>query len=396
MRAIRPTPITKPNRRLASAEALMMRFAARTGLTSKRPLHRYLWTDAFAVCNFLGLAKVTGRADYVDLALDLIDAVHAVLGHHREDDPRRGWLSGLSEREGADHPTLGGLRIGKKLPERRESERFDHQLEWSRDGQYYHYLTKWMHALDQVARYTGVARFNRWARELAKTAHDAFLQPPGHGGRGHLFWKMSIDLSRPLVPQMSPHDPLDGLVTAVQLQRTAYLLSKTPDGPDLTREIPSLAGTVELRALATTDPLSLGGLLIDASRIAQLNREMKHPQGSLLRAVLAACLRGVRRLDATLKLHRPAGRRLAFRELGLAIGLEGLVSIDADDDDELQALLKQLRRHLWLAQAIESFWSVPSHRKEHVWLSHRDINDVMLATSLLADNFLELSSPPFE
>lgn len=35
--------------------ALMMSFAERTGLTSERPRQRYLWTDALAVCNFLGL-----------------------------------------------------------------------------------------------------------------------------------------------------------------------------------------------------------------------------------------------------------------------------------------------------------------------------------------------------
>src|SRR5216684_2205383 len=58
----------------------------------------------------------------------------------------------------------GGLRIGKKLPERSAGEPFDEQLEWDRDGQYFHYLTKWMHALDQVARSTKQPRFNLWAR----------------------------------------------------------------------------------------------------------------------------------------------------------------------------------------------------------------------------------------
>ena len=31
----------------------MTRFAERTGLTGARLPRRYLWTDAFAVCNFL-------------------------------------------------------------------------------------------------------------------------------------------------------------------------------------------------------------------------------------------------------------------------------------------------------------------------------------------------------
>ena len=57
-----------------------MRFAERTGLISDLPPKRYLWTDAFAVCNFLGLAQATGEERYTALALRLIDQVHQVLG----------------------------------------------------------------------------------------------------------------------------------------------------------------------------------------------------------------------------------------------------------------------------------------------------------------------------
>jgi hypothetical protein len=100
-----------------------------------------------------------------------------VLGSHRPDDDRTGWLDGAS----AAHPTRGGLRIGKHLPERGAGERLDERLEWDRDGQYFHYLTKWMHALDQVSASTGDPRFRVWARELAgwPTSH-----PGGSGGRG--------------------------------------------------------------------------------------------------------------------------------------------------------------------------------------------------------------------
>lgn len=38
-----------------------------------------------------------------------------------------------------------------------------------------------------------------------------------------MYWKMSIDLSSPLVPSMGQHDPLDGLITYLQLQATAPL-----------------------------------------------------------------------------------------------------------------------------------------------------------------------------
>lgn len=43
------------------------------------------------------------------------------------------------------------------------------------DGQYFHYLTKWAFALNQVAAATGEAKYLRWARELMQTAHRAFV-----------------------------------------------------------------------------------------------------------------------------------------------------------------------------------------------------------------------------
>lgn len=62
------------------ARDIMADFARLTGLepASKTP-RRYLWTDAFAVCNFLELWHRTGVEKYKDLALNLIDQVHKVL-----------------------------------------------------------------------------------------------------------------------------------------------------------------------------------------------------------------------------------------------------------------------------------------------------------------------------
>ena len=65
---------------------LMTDFAERTGLVGERAPRRYLWTDAFAVCNFLELERLTGDADYRELALRLVEQVHHVLGRHRLDD----------------------------------------------------------------------------------------------------------------------------------------------------------------------------------------------------------------------------------------------------------------------------------------------------------------------
>ena len=142
---------------LSLCKEIMVEFAALTGLspTGKLPPRRYLWTDAFAVCNFLELYRHTSDTQYLSLAVRLVDQVHTILGRHREDDSRTAWISDLNEQAGRFHPTKGGLRIGKEINERGPTEPFDERLEWDRDGQYYHYLTKWMHALNRLARVTG-------------------------------------------------------------------------------------------------------------------------------------------------------------------------------------------------------------------------------------------------
>ncbi|MGA7516942.1 MAG: hypothetical protein WBW28_08285, partial [Pseudolabrys sp.] len=108
------------------AVRLMVEFAERTGLVSKtKSPNRYLWTDAFAVCNFLELFARTGESKYREYAISLIDQVHQVLGRYRHDDVCHGWISGLDEETGRLHPTIAGLRIGKPLKERQNAEPFD-------------------------------------------------------------------------------------------------------------------------------------------------------------------------------------------------------------------------------------------------------------------------------
>ena len=108
----------------------MTEFARLTGLSPATSVpRRYLWTDAFAVCNFLGLYQERGDEEFKDLALQLVEQVHRVLGRHRHDDTRSGWISGLDEENARLHPTLGGLRIGKALNERRLGDPFNEHFE---------------------------------------------------------------------------------------------------------------------------------------------------------------------------------------------------------------------------------------------------------------------------
>jgi hypothetical protein len=386
-------------------------FAERTGLTSARPQQRYLWTDAFAVCNFLGLARATGEERYRELALRLVDRVHHTLGRHRPDDRRQGWISGLDDAGAREHPTRGGLRIGKKLPERGPHDPFDDRLEWDRDGQYFHYLTRWMHALDLVARATGEARFNRWARELATAAHDAFTFDPPRGGRPRMVWKMSIDLERPLVASMGMHDPLDGLVTAIELEATAAALRGAETGPDLRRAATRYAAMIEGQDLTTADPLGLGGLLMDAHRLDGLLRDEASARVAIVGPeamrvlrlhLLEAALTGLSGYVRHAELARPASMRLGFRELGLAIGLEAVEAMasaaagerspasDATVRSRTEATLERLAQFVALGDRIEAFWLAPENRAAATWRDHLDINEVMLATRLEPTGCLSL------
>ncbi len=102
---------------------LMEEFARNTGLEPENSNpKRYLWTDAFAVCNYLGLYRRTNNKVYLYIALRLVNQVHHTLGKQRNDNPKNGWISGLDEETGEKHPTKGGLRIGKEMNERMSEE----------------------------------------------------------------------------------------------------------------------------------------------------------------------------------------------------------------------------------------------------------------------------------
>jgi hypothetical protein len=379
---------------------LMIEFAERTGLLSAGEApRRYLWTDAFAVCNFLGLYHQTSDERYRQLALDLVDQVHHILGRHRDDDPRTGWISGLDEQNGKMHPTMGGLRIGKGMNERRPDDPYDEQMEWDRDGQYYHYLTKWMHALNQVSRLTGDATYNGWAIELAKTAHAEFTYVPSSGDQKRMYWKMSIDLSYPLVSSMGHHDPLDGFITYLQLQTSATKESENVPISDLSGEIADMARICEGKSWATDDPLGIGELLSSAYKLAQLIVNGGVEQANVLDALLNAARMGLQSYERESALALPADYRLAFRELGLSIGLRAMEKLrglieqtprDFKMKHRLHSRTEDLARYAPLHDIIETFWLAPANRQGRSWTGHRDINMVMLATSLAPDGYLSL------
>jgi len=376
---------------------IMTEFAEQTGISTTKTLpRRYLWTDAFAVCNFLTLYRQTGEEEYLRLALNLIEQVHHILGKHREDDPRTGWISGLSDEEGQIHPTAGGLRIGKNLKERSPDDPCDEQSEWDRDGQYFHYLTKWMHALCRTGVVTGDHKFFRWGMELAKAAHAGFTAVLPDGQK-RMYWKMSIDFSYPLVPSMGLHDPLDGFITYHELCLCVQKYGGDLAPATLKTEIADTATMCAGQSWGTNDPLGIGGLLSDAYRMFQMTVERHVTLPSLLESLLRGSQDGLNSFVNQGSLNHPAEYRLAFRELGLSIGLRAVANIhnlfEAHPglfNDSLSQDLQGLMRYVPLGEAIEDFWRTPANQQVRSWQDHRDINMVMLATSLLPEEFLSV------
>ena len=98
-------------------------------------------------------------------------------------------------------------------------------------------------------------------------------------------------------------------------------------------------------------------------------------------------------------LRYPPQYRLAFRELGLSIGLKSLekMQILIREHAEhftnralLESQLASFEQYLHLGEVIENFWLEPENQKSSTWREHIDINSVMLVTSLMPDGYLTI------
>ena len=212
---------------------------------------------------------------------------------------------------------------------------------------------------------------------------------------------MSIDLSYPLVPSMGQHDALDGYITYLQLLRTASGDTQRPHELYLESEIAEMEEMAQAVNWATDDPLGIGGLLSDAFMLTQLiiSGSMEH-LCDMLSKLLFHAKSGVDAFMRTDTLRYPPHYRLAFRELGLSIGLHAvekmqqLFSRHAEcfkDHPLLRSQLGEFEAYLPLCEFIENFWLAPENQKSSTWNGHLDINSVMLATSLDPDGYLMIA-----
>jgi hypothetical protein len=277
---------------------------------------RYLWTDAFGVVDFLTLYKETGSAAYLELAKSLVRTVHAVLGRTRDGSSR---LPGATD----DAPLAGGLRIGKVDAAGADG-----------DGQYHHYLTLWMFALNRLALAAADGRYNDLAVQLARAIHPAFVLRRDYDPSAppHMVWKVSTDMRRVLVPSEGHLDAATGYVVYRILQRTAAKLGRgDADETVLKAEIDDYRQMAfrKGKMSASNDMLDLGmGLWMchffrDEAWAAALGEESL----MIARRVLAG--------DGGV-LGREASHRLAFREFGACLGINcygGDASLQSKVDD---------------------------------------------------------------
>jgi hypothetical protein len=240
-----------------------------------------------------------------------------------------------------------------------------------------------MNALYRLNRTTGEDCYLHWAAELAVAAHSAFTYEVAPGRPKRMFWKMSIDLSRPLVSSMGHHDPLDGLVTYLELQA-----ADPSEAKKLAQAIQDYDEMCAPSDWATDDPLGIGGLLDAAARLVSLVFAQGLDRRQLLCRLLAQIASSFQALSQSSPFSQPAEHRLAFRELGLSIGVRQLESAAklVAPDRELELLFGRVLARRSLAEQIEVFWLNPAHRRASTWVDHSDINTVMLATSLASDS----------
>ena len=148
---------------------------------------------------------------------------------------------------------------------------------------------------------------------------------------------------------------------------------------------------------ATEDPLGIGGLLTDAYRLVQLIETHQLHETARLESLLHDVEISLQAFASNNQLNQAAEYRLAFRELGLSIGLHAIGRMQKSienhpenftNTDQLKIRLSRLTRFFRINEFIKSFWLQPEHRSVDSWLEHVDINNVMLATCMAPDGYL--------
>ncbi|BCR97917.1 uncharacterized protein AKAW2_31236S [Aspergillus luchuensis] len=327
-------------------------------------LGRYLWTDAIGVLNFLTLHRIhpnpPSKNHYLTLASQLITSVHNTLGRTR--DPPHTPLPGASP----SHPLAGGLRIGKPSATGHDC-----------DGQYHHYLTLWMFALNRMSVASGEGKWNKLAVELGRAIHPHFFIRGVDGRRlDRMVWKLDTVLRRVLVGSEGNLDPVDGFVVFRVVRAYELAYGGAGDGGVLEEEIEDYRRVMRRkgRQRVSDDLLDLGMGLWTAHLVEGEEEEWA---GELLG-------RGVERVYDLFEIKRYLQRdpryRLAFREFGAAMGIKCVAEQLAEKDTAVDLKV--------YADQIVDFWAPYMAGEEEDDIEDlRPITQVMYAAALIPGAF---------
>ena len=346
------------------------------GLCSDGIQRRYLWTDAFGVLCYTSLANrcccsenYIGKGEeeeeeeaskkYHEAANKLIDVVHSCLGTPRsttkkkeDDDMTKCKIS----------PTgYVGLRIGK-VHTRKIT---DYGMTY--DGQYFHYIDKWLFALCRAGNPGHVEDGIR----IAKSIFPYFFDPGPHGdGRyGGIRWKLSVDATPPKDLERVAHandDTLNAFIVYTMLQQQqqkAAVADNTNnnennenDDLNLTNEIQMLQNSLKgYTPRVTDDPLGWGLEAIFDQYV------VGHPRSEQLRAFSQSALHSS---------HMSLPFRLYGAMIGARIQGEKVIKDPATVDRLIQMAVEYENRYIDNPGRIEE--------------QHSSINRVMLAMCLLS------------
>jgi hypothetical protein len=222
------------------------------------------------------------------------------------------------------------------------------------DGQYFHYLDKWLFALARANHVTDGVR-------IAKSSFPYFFEDAGRG-RGGIRWKLSVNASRPsTLPATYPNDDtLNALIVYSLLD--ALNKNNAANELSLKDEIKELRNSLRnYNPRVTEDPLGWGLEAISDQYV------MGHPRTTQLR------------LLASKALHT-SHLSLPFRLYGAMIG----ASVDGHliPRDTLEKLKEVCTRYQF--KEMEKSSSDEGYEEEH-----SAINRVMLAMVLLSPGALK-------
>ncbi|KAI5803492.1 hypothetical protein DFH27DRAFT_652645 [Peziza echinospora] len=346
---------------------------------------RYLWTDSFAILDFVTLAYLSKYDNdqqqpspsplYLSLATRLLTYTTSILS---------------TTHSGPPYTPLpnGGLRIGKPTAHGPDQ-----------DGQYYHYLLVYLFTLNRLSLATSHTSHNTRALHLAKHIHKHFTAHTSFPDRPHITWKLDETLSYPLSGGREGNvDPIMAYSVFRLLQSTGAAAEK--ENVHLAPEIAVYESIVKRKVehgWTSSDMLDIGMTLWSCHWFCG---EEGEEWADMLCETAAECAETI--LNIKLKKPSLSSPSLAFRDYGACLGLKcyasTLVSSNPAKARKLQALAEEILES-WERRGKEKGGRHRGHKggvldiddddedEEEVWL--KPITEVMHCAALVPGAFMK-------